>query len=795
MTVAWSRWKPVIREWLLLLTGLSLLSVAAVQGGWLYRIDQTLYDQALSLWARPADRDIVIVGADESSLRALGRWPWRRAIHATLLDRLSEAGARAVIFDIILTEQDHRDPGGDAALARSLRSNGRTVLPVVQQVSDGAPIGEAPPSAEFAGAAAGLGHVHAHLDADGMLRQAFLYGGYGSPRHPLLSFAGLALAEPARATNLQARHPLPAVEPPSRAWVLEDPYLIPYAGPPGHVPVVSYVDVLRKDVPDSIFRDRIVLVGITATGMGDEFPTPVSGLSRAMSGVEIHANIVQALREGVELHAASATETSLISVLALAAVLVAYLVLSPRAALLLSMAVCVAAMFSSAVLFRSAQFWISPSVLVLATMIAYPLWSWRRLESAQRYLDAELARLEHEPSLLPVSPAVAPSPEERVPGSLEQRIAAVESAGRRLRELNRFISDSLESLPEAALVTDADGVVRLANSTATRLFVRLSPGAIPLAGKDVFALLNMLQTPAEGNWRELWLRAGVDQPLVSVEARASDDTEYLLQIAPSMSQGGVRTGTIVTLSDISPLRESERRRDEALRFLSHDMRSPQASILTLLEMQETAPEMMTNKLLLERIGKYARRTLTLADDFLRLARAERARPQDFQLVDLRELLQDAADEASALAAGKRIRILVASTGEESLVNGDRDLLTRATLNLFSNAVKYSPPDTLVQCSLTRDPTHRRIDITDQGYGIAPENLSKLFTRFVRLQAEGQPEVDGIGLGLVFVKTVVERHGGTISVDSRVASSNDAQRGTTFTILLPSADGNGSIDLP
>ncbi|MBI3715325.1 MAG: CHASE2 domain-containing protein [Betaproteobacteria bacterium] len=784
MTFAWSRWKPVLREWLLLLAGLSFLSVAAVQGGWLYRIDQTLYDQALALWARPADRDIVIVGADEASLRALGRWPWRRAIHATLLDRLTEAGARAVIFDIILTEPDNRDPGGDAALARSLRVNARTVLPVAYQVSDGAPVGDAPPASDFAAAATGLGHVHAHLDADGMLRRAFLYGGYGSPHYPLLSFAGLALADPAHVAALQVRHPLPAGDAPSRAWVIEDPYLIPYAGPPGHLPVVSYVDVLRKDVPSAALRDRIVLVGITATGMGDEFPTPVSGFSRAMSGVEIHANVLQALREGVELRVASATETSSILVMCLTALLLAFLALSPRAALMLSMAVCVAAMLSSALLFRGAQFWISPSVLVLATMIAYPLWSWRRLESAQRYLDAELARLEHEPSLLPVSPVVAPSIATRVPGSLEQRIAAVESAGRRLRELNRFIADSLESLPEAALVTDADGVVRLANSSATRLFARLAADAVPLAGKDIFGLLALLQAPAEGDWRDLWQRAGVDLPVVSVEARTGDDAEYLLQIAPSLSQGGVRAGTIVTLSDISPLRESERRRDEALRFLSHDMRSPQASILTLLEMQETAPELMPTKTLLERIGKYARRTLTLADDFLRLARAERVRPQDFQPVDLKELLHDAADEASALASGKQIRIEATSSEPESLVNGDRDLLTRAILNLLSNAVKYSPPGTVIRCRLTRDSLHWRIDIADQGYGIAAEDLSRLFTRFTRLQAEGQPEVDGIGLGLVFVKTVVERHGGAISVQSRVATANDAERGTTFTVLLP-----------
>ena len=112
-------------------------------------------------------------------------------------------------------------------------------------------------------------------------------------------------------------------------------------------------------------------------------------------------------------------------------------------------------------------------------------------------------------------------------------------------------------------------------------------------------------------WREIWTHAVGETKAISLEATGSQNHEFLVHIAPSFSARGVATGSIVTLVDVSPLRESERRRDEALRFLSHDMRSPQASILTLLEMQREEPGLMPVEQLVERIGKYSRRTLNL----------------------------------------------------------------------------------------------------------------------------------------------------------------------------------------
>jgi CHASE2 domain-containing sensor protein len=88
-----------------------------VAQGWLWRVDHLLYDAGLPLLSRPAPADIVIVAIDEASLARIGRWPWRRAVHATLLHKLAQAEVAVVGFDIILNEPDTDDPDGEVLLA------------------------------------------------------------------------------------------------------------------------------------------------------------------------------------------------------------------------------------------------------------------------------------------------------------------------------------------------------------------------------------------------------------------------------------------------------------------------------------------------------------------------------------------------------------------------------------------------------------------------------------------------------------------------------------------------------
>ncbi|HVK57042.1 MAG TPA: CHASE2 domain-containing protein, partial [Burkholderiales bacterium] len=176
-----------------LLAALLLIALALSSSKALERWNLLAYDSALWLMSAPAPDDVVLAAIDEHSLEALGRWPWPRRIHAGLVDRLTEAGVRAVAFDIVFSEPDLSDPGGDQLLAEALRRNGQVVLPVFP-MSDtvGSQIRANLPLVEFQSVAK-LGHVDAELDKDGLARSVYLKAGIGSTTWSHLSLALLEL--------------------------------------------------------------------------------------------------------------------------------------------------------------------------------------------------------------------------------------------------------------------------------------------------------------------------------------------------------------------------------------------------------------------------------------------------------------------------------------------------------------------------------------------------------------------------------------------------------------------------
>jgi len=242
-------------------------------------------------------------------------------------------------------------------------------------------------------------------------------------------------------------------------------------------------------------------------------------------------------------------------------------------------------------------------------------------------------------------------------------------------------------------------------------------------------------------------------------------------VVPLNDALGNRAGSIARLSDITAIRLATRQREDALQLLTHDMRSPQASILALLDRTDDDEASLR-----ARIANYARRTLKLADDFVHYARAQSGQHAE-GLLDFAAILTEAADDQWVLAQAKKIRVETPDSEEEYLVLGDRSLLSRMVCNLIGNAIKYSDEGTIVRCTLEREEELLCCRIADQGHGIAAEDLDDIFRPFRRSRGV---EGSGAGLGLAFVRAVIQRHGGTIAVESKLGV------GTTFSVWLPIA---------
>ncbi len=758
--------------WLTVILAVLAALLGSLNG--LGRVDQILYDRAVSMTGRPADPDILIVAIDDASIETLGRWPWRRAIHAALMDRLQ--GARAVGLDLIFGEADTVNPNDDAILAHSITRNGRTVLPVVLDRLNN-PSAMSAPIAVLGAAAAATGFINARVDPDGVVREASLTAQFaGEPRtHMALSMLEIG------GQGEQAKQLLDRAEP-------RGDILIPYAGPAGHMRTVSYLSVLRGDIPSEDLRGKYVLVGAWATGLGDAYPTPVSHDLSGMSGVEIIANLMQAARDGLFYQRPAPAWNALFSVLPVLLACLALWRLSPKRALLVSIALVACILIASWLLLAYAHLWFAPTAALVGVALCYPLWSWRSQEAALRYMDYELRRLQREyPPVLNEARAQLTGPS----ASLESRVGELQRALERVRNLRRFLADGLDGMPDATLVFDQEGRMQFRNQAAVMYFQRLGMRP-PRVGHPATHLLE--KTISDASTRQRVADALRGQLPTDDKTRWTADLEVrdyagrdlILKCAPIHTAEGDFAGTVATLTDISRIRQAERQREETLRFISHDMRAPQSSILALVEMKQENAAVDGQGDTLARIATLANRTLHLVDDFVHLTRAESMTISAIEL-DLGSLLQDGVDEFWASARKRGITLSLRMPLPEAYTRGDQTLLMRALCNLIDNAIKYSPPHTRIECAIDPSPGFWQVTIRDQGQGIAQSELGRLFEPFSRVGVETRNDVGGAGLGLAFVRTVAERHGGSVQVTSEIGV------GSVFTLCLPIAPDNAPQD--
>ncbi|PCE26646.1 CHASE2 domain-containing protein [Burkholderia ubonensis] len=749
-------------------------------------VDGLIYDRLLMLRSLPLSPDIVVVDIDNQSVAALGRWPWPRDVHARLLAALARVKPAAVVYDVLFTEPS----ADDRAFADGL---GRvpTFLPILlsPERQDGTRTVD-PPVPALAARAAGLGHINLEVDPDGIVRSVALFESDGRMRWPQLMvpvFDAIAAGKlhPASGAPLARAHDL------SRDARGEGRYLIPFSRNTPAYPTLSFDDVLDGRVPADTLRGKIVVVGVTASGLYDRFATPVSGDFGPLAGVYIHAGVLDMLTTGRTISPVSRVGLFVASLLPLAVLLAGFLMLSPWRALLLTLSLAGLAVIASAALLYEGRLWLSPAPAIFGLIAVYPIWNWRRLEMTMSYLRRELQRLADEPHLLPEAPRT-----QSVGGDvLERQMALMAQAAQRVQDMKRFVWDSLDSMPEPIFVTDLAGTVLIANHAAKRYGARLAlplPEGLPLrAALGELAFVKTVDGNAEHDAAisQRW-PAVLDPTLESdhaamergIEVRDRDGLDHLLRYAPCTNAQGRVTGWIAGLVDVTELHAAERQREEALHLLSHDMRSPQSSILALVEIERQRIESDDVRGLLARIERYAYRALSLADEFVQLARAE-SQVYQLEATSFVDVLIDASDEVWPQAQAKRIRVDTDIGGEMCWVRADRSLITRAFVNLLNNAVKYSPTDTVIACTLSIEHGSKRMfcTIRDQGYGIAPEDQRHLFERFKRFHAGERPEISGSGLGMAFVKTVVTRHGGSVTVESEVGV------GTAVTVALPTID--------
>jgi signal transduction histidine kinase/ActR/RegA family two-component response regulator len=300
----------------------------------------------------------------------------------------------------------------------------------------------------------------------------------------------------------------------------------------------------------------------------------------------------------------------------------------------------------------------------------------------------------------------------------------------------------------------------------------------------ITALLPLLGAKLAGELAEL-AAAGLAAAARESHRRASE-LNAALDVSRRELQSAyqrVETELVSRREAEAKLRDADRRKDEFLAMLAHELRNPLAPIgmaAKILRLGQTTPERV--KQTCEIIDRQIRHMTSLLDDLLDVSRVTHGHVVLMQeRLDMGAIVRDAVEQARPLVDARHHHLSLALPVQPAQVCGDSTRLVQIVTNLLNNATKYTPQGGVIELELTQDASTVQVFVRDNGIGIDAALLPHVFDLFVQGDRSSDRAQGGLGVGLALVKSLVERHGGSIS-----AASAGKGAGSEFTILLPRA---------
>jgi len=704
-------------------------------------LDKVLFDTAARFFSHPSSREVAVVLIDGKTLREYGT-DGRTARTAELIKHLGQAASITLDYPLATDAHTHE-------LAQAIAVNGRIVL----SLTDSAPEQiDARPSV-LRERIAGSGQRHFTLGHYGAVNGfvPYLAPEQGGTPHVVLEAIRVAGAQHVH-EPLQAHLRHYAL---SLASTRQHAVLV-MLGDPAGLAQYSFADVIGGYVPTENFADKLVFVG-DASGADAGFQ--ISSLNMdAVSRPQLDALVADAVISGnmaSEIPGVIAIPIYLAIALGMVGIC-----LWGRGGWMHAGAIAwVAGMLLLPVLLLGwTHRWLGLGLMPMLCLLIYVHFAWERVRRTQNLLRREIDKLRD------IRASVATTGEDNiakagVPGdALEQ----IRQAMREIRTWQGTFVGMINQLPYP-LFTAGDGKISVWNAKAAEV---LEDGSARVS--DAITLEQV---------RHLVSEHCRGEENVSVEV-VLGGREYMLLCVPyasmdvSLERAQVRSSFLVCLVDIAGIRQ---RVTQALRHIAHDLRSPLSTMLSLIEARAEERQQAAghDQVFLDELRRQADYSLRVAKDFLQFSRAEQLGRDGFAPIALLDLAAEAADQLWPIAGGKSIELIGPECDlGDTLIHGHADMLIRAVVNVIDNALKYSSPHTAVTLRIVAaGEEHIALHVIDQGIGIAEDDLVHLFEPF--FQVSGRVGVElGVGLGLPFVKTVIERHGGTISVTSQRGSGTD-----------------------
>lgn len=348
-----------------------------------------------------------------------------------------------------------------------------------------------------------------------------------------------------------------------------------------------------------------------------------------------------------------------------------------------------------------------------------------------------------------------------------QRARLMES----IRHNEQQLQAILNSTADVVIATDRAGVIRLFNPAAERMLgyeaanANGRPAAAlfdkgPLA--DALATGQTNPTPAGATF-EIQLEDG--RTLLASRTAVHDQADNLL-------------GQVVTMRDISYLKELDQMKNEFIATVSHDLKNPIAAIQGFAHLVKKMGELNSSqRKALVRIEEASQRMFRLVTDLLDLGKIEAGVALNKTSCNLATITEQTLSQLESEAAAKRISLATSIDPAVGVV-GDPERLQQVIYNLIHNAIKYTPDEGQVRVTVQGNGDYAHLAVEDSGYGIPPADLPYIFDKFYRVPSHQAQGIEGTGLGLAIVKAIIDQHQGHVQVKS------ESGRGTTFLVELP-----------
>jgi len=335
----------------------------------------------------------------------------------------------------------------------------------------------------------------------------------------------------------------------------------------------------------------------------------------------------------------------------------------------------------------------------------------------------------------------------------------------------------VESMPVGLVITDKSGKILMFNPTTLKMFDYSQEA---LTGKP----LSLLFQSADGAPQEDFMREITAKATGRIhETAAKKKNGHILPLQLSLTEFQALDGPcyLAVMLDITERKEIERLKQEFVSMISHDLRTPLTSIQIFLNLLGRGAFGALSELGAKKADmadRNATRLINLVNDLLDIEKMESGQLElNCKPITLNSVIERSVESVRAFAEQNGVAIETTAISDKT-VSADDDRLVQVVVNLLGNAVKFSPPESVVTVTTKESPEHLKVEIIDRGRGVPAQLRQTIFERFKQVEVKDATEKKGTGLGLAICRAIIEQHNGEIGVES------EEGKGSTFWFRLP-----------